>query len=125
RLYSRISAEMCRWLLLIAELDRREAYLHWGCRSTAHWLSWHCGIGLRAAYEHVRIGRALTELPLIREAYGKGELSFSKVRALTRIANEHNEDDLLELARNASGAQLDRVVSAYRRALSQEDLDAI
>ena len=123
-LYSRISAETCRWLLLVAELDRREAYLQWGCRSCAHWLSWHCGVGLRAAQDHVRVAGRLDELPLIRDAFARGELSYSKARALTRIASEESEAELLELARNASAAQLERVVRAYRRALPPEDLEA-
>src|SRR5690606_38969315 len=65
------------------------------------------------------------ERPLIRSAYARGELSYCKVRALTRIANDHNEADLLEFAQNASGAQLERVASHYRRALAPEELDEL
>ena len=115
-LYSKLSAETCRWLLLVAELDRREAYLKWGCHTCAHWLSWHCGVAMRAAQDQVRVARRLGELPRVTEAFSKGELSYSKVRALTRVADSDSEMRLLELALDSTAAQLERIVSAYRRA---------
>src|SRR5947209_12068261 len=81
-----LNAATARWLLLIAEYDRREAWSSWECHSCAHWLSWKCGLGLVAAREHVRVGRAVGELPHIRSAFLSGQLSYSKVRGLTRIA---------------------------------------
>jgi hypothetical protein len=114
-LYSRISAETCQWLLLVAELDRREAYLKWGCHTCAHWLTWHCGVAMRAAQDHVRVARRLGELPRVTEAFSRGELSYSKVRALTRVADADSEDRLLDLALDSTAAQLERIVSADRR----------
>lgn len=107
-------AATCRWLLLIAEFDRREC---WGCagiQSCAHWLSWRCGLTLVAAREKVRVARRLEELPVIREAFSEGQLSYSKVRALTRAARPETETELLQLAREATTAQLERIVRAYR-----------
>ncbi len=124
-LYSKISAETCRWLLLVAELDRREAHLQWGCRSCADWLSWHCGIAVRAAQDHVRVARRLEELPATTAAFARGQLSYSKVRALTRVADGDSEERLLGLARDATAAQLERIVSAYRRATTAADPDAV
>ena len=115
-LYSRISAETCQWLLLVAEFDRREAHLKWGCHTCAHWLSWHCGVAMRAAQDHVRVARKLGELQRVTEAFSRGELSYSKVRALTRVADSDSEERLLELALDSTAAQLERIVSAYRRA---------
>jgi hypothetical protein len=120
-LYSKISAETCRWLLLVAELDRREAYLKWECHSCAHWLSWHCGVALRAAQDQVRVARRLGDLPRITQAFSRGHLSYSKVRALTRVADEQSEGRLLELALDSTAAQLERIVSAYRRATTAPD----
>ena len=51
-------------LMLIAELDRRNAWQQWGALSCAHWLNWKCGIDLGAAREKVRVARALESLPL-------------------------------------------------------------
>ena len=120
-LYSKISAETCRWLLLVAELDRREAHLQWECNTCAHWLSWHCGVALRAAQDQVRVARALGDLPRITRAFSRGELSYSKVRALTRVADGDSEARLLELALDSTAAQLERIVSAYRRATTAPD----
>ena len=79
-----IHAATYRFLVLIAELDRREVWAAQGALSCAHWLSWACGIDTHTAREKVRVARALTELPLLSEALAKGELGYSKVRALRR-----------------------------------------
>src|ERR1700742_3324872 len=85
QLASHVHAATCRWLCLVAEYDACEGWAQWGCRSCAHWVSWQCGVAPVAAREHVRVARRLQELPLIREAFSRGELSYSKVRALTRV----------------------------------------
>jgi hypothetical protein len=108
-----IAAATCRWLLLVGEFDRRQAWVSWGCTSCAHWLSWQCAMGLRAAREHVRVAHALLGLPAIREAFAEGRLSYSQVRALTRVAEPERERELLELARHATAAQLERLVRGY------------
>ena len=81
-----LAAATGAWLGLVAEFDRREGWAVWGVKSCAHWLSWRCGIGLVAGREHVRIARALVDLPVIRAALAEGRLSYSKARALTRVA---------------------------------------
>jgi hypothetical protein len=113
-LASHIHAATCRWLGLVAEFERRGGWAEWGCRSCAHWLSWRCSIGLVAAREHVRVAVRLEELPLIREAFAEGRLSYSQVRALTRVEKVVAEEELLSLARHATAAQLERLVRAYR-----------
>ncbi len=117
-LAAHIYAATCRWLLLIAEFDRRECHLSWGFHSTTSWLAWTCGLTPRAAREHVRVAHDLKELPLIRESFASGELSFSKVRALTRVAVPETEAELLELAHQATAAQLERTVRAFRSAIA-------
>jgi hypothetical protein len=120
QLASHISAATCRWLGLIAEFDRREGWAQWGCRSCAHWISWQCSIAPVAAREHVRVARRLEERPLIRAAFGRGELSYSKVRALSRVEDIERERELLELAGHATAAQLERLVRAYRGVVAVE-----
>ena len=73
-----------RLLTLLRVYDEEERWQ--GCRSCAHWLSWRTGISLGPAREKVRVARCLPSLPLISGALAKGEISYSKVRALTRIA---------------------------------------
>ena len=113
-LCAQINAAGYRLLQLIAELDGEAPWGSWGLRSCAHWLNWRCGIGMNAAREKVRVAHALKELPLISASFATGELSFSKVRAVTRIADSHNEENLLHLARYATAAQVERLVRAYR-----------
>src|SRR5215210_768710 len=102
------------WLGLVAQFDRRQGWGDWGCRSCSHWLSWRCSISPAAAREHVRVALRLEELPLIRGAFAEGRLSYSQVRALTRVEQVAKEEELLSLARHATAAQLERLVRAYR-----------
>ena len=69
-----------------------------GFLSCAHWLHWRTGIDLGAAREKVRVARALAGLPRIAWAMEHGQLSYAKVRALTRVATPENEDALLDVA---------------------------
>jgi hypothetical protein len=119
-LAAHIHAATCRWLELIAEFDRREGWAEWGCKSCAHWLSWQCALASSAAREHVRVAGRLCELPLIRAAFGRGELSYSQVRALSRVATAELEPTLLELARHSTAAQLERTLRAYRGVVDRE-----
>ena len=116
-----LAAAECRWMLLIAEFDRRAGYEQWGCRSCSHWLNWHCGLDLRAARDRVRTARALETLPGITAAFASGALSYSKVRALTRVAAPVNEASLVMIAEHATAAQVERTVRTYRNVLSQDD----
>lgn len=116
-LASHLYAGTCRWLELVAELDRRGASA--GCTS-AEWVAWRCGLTPRTAREHVRIARRLAELPRIRAAFGRGELSYAKVRALTRVADAVTEEELLPLALELTAAQLERAIRAYRRVTTEE-----
>jgi hypothetical protein len=87
-------------------------------KSCAHWLSWRSSFGLGAAREHVGVARRLRALPLVVGAFATGELSYCKVRAITRVATPETEEQLVELARHATGAQLEKVVRGYRSALA-------
>lgn len=117
-----INAATCRWLCLVAELDRREGWASWGAKSCAHWLSWRCSVSPNAAREQVRVARRLAELPAITAAFAAGELSFSKVRALSRVAAPETEEELLGIARHATAAQIEVMVRSYRRACRAAEL---
>jgi hypothetical protein len=112
-LAAELAATTCRFLLVVAELDRRRAWASWGCQSMAHWLSYRCGVSLSTGREHVRVGRALAALPRITAGFAAGELSYSKVRALVRIATADTEDELIRLAHVATAAQLEQLVAGY------------
>src|SRR3954451_13459612 len=120
-LAARNTATMYRWLVLVAEFDRRRGCESWGLASTAAWVAWKCGLDIRTARDHVRVGRALDNLPVISARFGSGELPYSKVRALTRIATPATEVELADFATVTTTAQLDRAVRAYRRAVDDDD----
>ncbi len=123
-LASHIYAGTCRWLELVGELDRRGGWAESGRNSCAEWLAWRCALTPRAAREHVRVARALPELPLVRAAFARGELSYGKVRELARVATAECEGELVELAGCMTAAQLERAARAYRRVTSEEARDA-
>ena len=110
-----IHAATCRLLTMIAAFDRRRGWDADGCVSCAQWLSWRCGIGIRAAQEHVRVARRLEVLPKVTERFASGELSYSKVRALCRMATPTTEDDLVASALAATASQMETVGRLYRR----------
>ena len=122
-LSAHISAGMCRWLELVGEFDRRGEWTAWGHGSCAEWLGWRCALTPRSAREHVRVARALPALPLVRAAFSRGELSYAKVRALTRVAEPRKEAELLELAKVMTASQLERALGAYRRVTTEDARD--
>ena len=106
---SRIASATARWLIWIAAYDRREGWATWQTKSMAHWLNWQCGMSPRTAREHVQVARKLEQFALLRATFLAGEISFSKARAIARVVNEHNEQELLDLARDATASQLDQI----------------
>ena len=116
-----LAAAEAQWIIWIAEYDRRKGWESWGCRSCAHWLSWKCGLSLHAAQERLRTGHALVELPAITEAFVAGKLSYSKVRALTRVADVATEETLLGWALCMTAAQVDKLAAACRRTGSDDE----
>ena len=119
-LASQLAALEAEFLLLVAELDTRGLWGRAGLRSAAHWLSWRLGLRLGSARERVRVGHALNRLPAIAAAFGDGQLSYCKVRALTRVATPATEAELLEIGLGTTGAQCETVVRAWRTALTAE-----
>ena len=113
-LSAHIHAANFRLMRLIRRFDEGEGWND-GFRSCAHWLAYRTGHGLHTAREMVRVSRTLPKLPLVSEAMGKGELSYSKVRAITRVATPENEDKLMQVARGGTASHVERIVGAWRR----------
>lgn len=107
----------------IREFDELEGWHLPGLASCAHWLQWQCGTNLGAAREKVRVARALPELPKISKSFSEGRISYSKVRAMTRVATPKNEEVLLGIARHGTAAHVEKVVSNYRRCKRLEVLE--
>ncbi len=114
-LSAHLSAATARWLELVWEMHEQ------GDSSDLQaFVAWRCGITGREAREFLRVAEALQELPATRAAFGRGELTFTKVRALTRVATGSSEESLLELAAALTASQLERALRAFRR-VAEED----
>ncbi|MFL5894584.1 MAG: DUF222 domain-containing protein [Thermoleophilaceae bacterium] len=120
-LSAHISAATARFLVLVAQFYERGGWGGTGAKTCAHWLSWTCGLSLPTAREHVRVAQRLRDFPLLTEAFSRGELSYSQMRALTRIEDVGDERELLDFARAHSAAQLEQVVRSYRRCATVDE----
>ena len=112
-LSARIDAATYELLCHLHEFDLRHGWEGW--RSCAHWLNWRTGLDLGAAREKLRVAAALADLNHVAAAMARGQLSYSKVRALTRVASPATEARLLAVALSATAAQVERLVRAWRR----------
>lgn len=122
-LAAHLDAATARLLELIREFDARGGWGN-GFRSCAEWLTWRIGLAPGAAREHVRVARALGTLPRLSQALARGEVSYSKARAITRVATPETEERLLGVGRGGTAQHVERIVRAWhavdRRAEVQE-----
>jgi hypothetical protein len=113
-LSAHLDAATARLLDLIREFDARGGW-NTGFCSCAAWLTWRVGLDRGAARERVRVARALGTLPRLAQALARGELSYSKVRALTRVATPESEERLLAVGRAGTAEHVERIVRGWRR----------
>lgn len=111
-LAAHIHAANYRLLTLVRRFDESAGWGGPGLRSCAHWLNWKCGIGMNAAREKVRVAHAMGDLPRISASFSKGEISYSNVRAMTRVATSENEEFLLMIALHGTAAHVERALHA-------------
>ena len=113
-LSAHLDAATAHLLDLIREFDVQGGW-NTGFRSCAAWLNWRVGLDMGAARERVRVARALGTLPLLAQALARGELSYAKVRALTRVATPETEERLLAIGRAGTADHVERIVRGWRR----------
>ena len=113
-LSAHLDAATARLLALVREFDARRGW-NTGFRSCADWLAWRVGLDPGAAREKVRVARALGSLPRLAEALERGQLSYAKVRALTRVATPETEARLLAVGRAGTAAHVEQIVRGWRR----------
>jgi hypothetical protein len=99
----------------LRDFDAHDGWFESGFVSTAAWLAWRIDIGPVAARDHVRVARALGELPKVDAAFAAGKLSYAKVRAITRVATPETEQDFIDISTYATASQIEKVAAAYRR----------
>ncbi len=115
-LSARINAANYELLTLIRQFDERAGWLRWGLSNCTEWLHWRCDLSPCAAREKVRVAHALKDLPEISSAFAKGVLSYSKVRALTRVATRDNESSLVQFALTTTAARVEERCRQLRNA---------
>jgi Domain of unknown function (DUF222) len=113
-LSAHLDAATARLLDLIREFDARGGWAN-GFSSCAAWLTYRIGLSPGAAREHVRVARALGTLTRLAQALAYGHLSYSKVRALTRVATTETEERLLAVGRAGTAEHVERIVRGWRR----------
>jgi hypothetical protein len=106
-LSARITIASHDLLILIRRFDEHAGWLKWGFENCAEWLHWRCDLSLSACREKVRVAQALKTLPAIGSAFAEGRLSYSKVRALTRVAHRGNEHELVGFALKTTAARVE------------------
>ncbi|MEZ5412189.1 MAG: DUF222 domain-containing protein [Acidimicrobiales bacterium] len=116
------AAAKARFLALLGEFLERQVWEADGCVSAAQWLSWRCGLGSVAASEHIRAAQAMRSLPAVARALASGAITWSKVRAITRIATPATESIWLDVALDGTAAQVEQIVRTQRR-ISAADAD--
>jgi hypothetical protein len=116
-----LAAATFQFLRLIADFDARRGWAMWDLPSCSAWLAWKCQVAPGTAREHVRVARALGELPVISAEFAAGRMSYAKARALTRIATPDTEAGLADLAGPMTAAQLERFVAAHRSVTRADD----
>ena len=121
-LSARIQAATYELLCYLREFDRQHGWE--GFRSCAHWFNWRTGLDLGAAREKLRVAAALADLNHLSAAMAGGRLSYSLVRALTRVATPATEARLVAVACGATAAQVERLVRGWRQADQAAQPDA-
>ena len=122
-LAAHLDAGEYRFLVLLEQFCRDDGWQALGIASCAQWLNWRCGMSMGVAREKIRVARALPDLPQISKVFSEGKISYSKVRAMTRVATPKNEDSLLNVALHGTAAHVEKQVQLYRRVKRIEALN--
>ena len=82
------------------------------------------GLSERETRERIRVGRALRQLPRVERAFISGDVSYSRVREVSRVAQPDTEASWLHLARTLDMRTLERRVAAGRQSAARPFDDA-
>jgi len=102
-----------RLVHLVVELERSGEWAIDGSPTCAHWIAAAIDIEVCTAREWLRVGRALTALRKLDGLFDTGALSYSKVRAVTRVATLENEAELCDIARREPAGRLPHALAAW------------
>ncbi len=106
---------------LAAEFADSGEWLVAGASSAAAWLAEVADVEACTTRVWVRVGRCLRTLHASADAFANGELSYSKIRTLTRVATVENESELAALAKTVPAADLGRAIAQWLQQSSDPD----
>ena len=118
--YRDVIRQLCRYLVRLREFDLHRAYRprvkgRAKAANTPEWLRLGCGAKTATTAEHLRVAYSLLSIPEIESAFGNGELSYVKVRALARVANASTESSMLDFARVMTDSQVEEYCRRMQR----------
>ena len=102
---------------LLELLVRFDELAGWKCNGSKHcaaWMNAEIGISIQTGWEYLRVGRKLRTLSTLRALFRVGKISWSKVRLISRVADETNEKLLCHAALDASVSDVEKLCEGYR-----------
>ncbi len=104
------------WLAALGEFDAGQGWAADRQLSGAAWLMWRTGMARPTAYEKLRTAGQLRRRPIVAAAFADGRLSYSAVRAVTRMDDPDPDVDvaLVGLAEAGTIADVERAVRFYQ-----------
>ncbi len=100
-------------LELLVRFDDLQGWKSSGSSHCAAWMNFEIGISIQLSWEYLRVGRKLQSLPTVKALFRVGKLSWSKVRLITRVADDNNEKILCHAALDASVSDVKRICEGY------------
>ncbi len=107
RRLAKAQRDLCYWLV---EIEKRELYRYYGARSVFHYAELYLELAPHTIAEYLRSGREMERLPLLAEACGRGEISPSAMREISRVATGETEKEWLRIARTFTYRQIEKLV---------------
>src|SRR4051812_41251206 len=117
-----LDTQEAEWFSALADFDQRAGWSLDGHVSCVSWLVHFCGMARPTAKDKLRVALQLARGRVLAGAQARGELSYSKVRALPRIVDDSDETDeaLVVAAQEATSADLENLARHAQLLAEQE-----
>jgi len=107
-LYGRAQKALTYW---IVEMDERKLYRDFSCSNIFQYATRFLNLGEHTVAEMLRTGKALAQLPLLSEAFEKGQISSSHIREISRVATEETQKFWCDAARGKTVREVEKLVA--------------
>ena len=103
-----LDAEEGKWML---RAFRAATHVYFGYASFGEYIERLFGLNRRTTEEKLRVAKALEELPELERALRSGELKWSAVREVSRVAVPDTEHAWISASRSKTAREVERLVS--------------